>query len=282
MKKMMLLIIFVGGVLFLGGCGFVGNNITMIRPIGDVVIETFEVDDFTSFRVGGTFDVTFRYAEHHEVRIEMAENLFDYMEVTVSRGALRIGVRSGVGIEFGDHQPRVTIYAPYIDGVVLSGSTTATDWDAIIASSFSIELSGASGAILDVTAEELSVRGSGSSNIELSGTAPVIQINLSGASGLLAELITGELDLTASGSSNIELSGSANAAQIKTSGASHILAFNMQAEDVEIQASGSSKVEVAVSRNLDVTARGASIIYYYGEAAIAQSTSGSARVRSGE
>jgi len=278
MKKVMLLMVFVGSVLFLGGCGLSNRGIGMVRPTGDVTVETFEVDDFTSFRVGGTFDVTFRYADHHEVTIEMAENLFDYIEVTVSRGALSIGTRSGVGIEFGDHQPQVTIYAPVLESARLSGSATAMDWDAIIASNFSIELSGASDATLDVTTEALNVQGSGSSNIELSGVAPMIQINLSGASDLFAELITEELELTASGSSTIELTGSASVAYLDISGASDILASNLQTEVVDIEASGSTHVEMAVSEQLNVVARGSSRVQYLGHPAVTQEVSGSATI----
>jgi len=259
MKKVMLLIAFVGSALVLTGCGVVNSNTTMVRPTGDVITEIFEVDDFTNFSIGGAFDVTFRYAEDHEIQIEMAENLFDYIEVSVSRGALSIRIRSGVGINFGNHQPQITIYAPFIDSVTLSGSTTATDWDTITASSFSIETSGSSQMVIEVSAEELNIAASGSADIT-------------------ADLTTDELNITASGSSSIELAGVASIIDLNLSGSNTISAFELQAEEVEIQASGSTQVEIAVSEQLNVIARGSSRVQYIGNPVVTQETSGSATI----
>jgi len=249
----------VGSILVLGGCELASSSTPIIRPDGDIITETFEVDDFTSFSVGGAFDVTFRYADHHEVRIEMAENLFDYIEVAVSRGALSIGTRSGIGINFGNHQPQVTIYAPYIEGVVLSGSTTTIDWDPISASSFSIAASGSSQIVIEVFAEEVDVAASGSTDIT-------------------ADFTTDELNITASGSSNIELNGSAGIVDLNLSGSNQISAFELQTEEVDLEASGSTQVEIAVSERLNVIARGSSRVQYVGNPVVTQETSGSATI----
>ena len=278
MKKIIVYLSLIGSVLLFTGCGVLGGNGIMVQASGNVVMREFEMEDFTAFNIGGSYNVTFRYGDEHLVIIEMSENLFEHIEVTVSRDTLTIETTRGIGINFGNEQPHVTIYAPFIDHARLSGSASAIEWDPIVAPSFTLETSGSSDVMMAITTEELSVKASGSANIELSGSADVVDMNFSGSTSVIADLVIGQLSLAASGSSVVDLVGVATSADMNLSGSNNILAFEMQMEEVSIQASGSATVEIAVSQTLDVTARESSRIRYIGNPVITQETSGSATI----
>ena len=220
------------------GCSL--NPVTsksIIRAEGSIISERFEVDDFTTINVSGSYNVVFRYADEHAVVIEMSENLFEYINATVQNGTLEIEQRHGIAIEFGavDDIPEIIIYAPNIERIILDGNVTALGWDIIVAESFFIEANGFNDIGIELEVEQL-------------------HINTVGAN-------------------NIELSGSANIADIMLDGFCHIFAFSLLIQNAQIQAFGSNNVNIHVSENLDVTADGFSEVRYMGEPLLTQNIS---------
>ena len=214
----------------------------IIRAEGPIVSERFEVEDFTTISISNFADIVFRYADEHAIVVETSENLLEYLNISVQDGTLEIEQRYGTAIEWGTtgHLPEITIYAPHIEGIILDGSATVIGWDIIVAESFFIEANGFS-------------------NIDI-------------------ELEVEQLHINMSGSNNVELSGSANIAYMMLDGFCHIFAFNLLIQNAQIQAFGSSHVNIYVSESLDVTADGFSEVQYMGEPLITPDISGGASI----
>jgi len=240
MKKriFVLMIALVATVMMFSGCINVGAGV--IRGTGPVVSQSFDVGSFNDISVGGSRTVIFRESTTHSVTIEMQESLFEYLTVEVRNGTLYVGQRTGVGIEFGNNSPRVYVYAPSLEGVNLSGSSSTEGWDKIYTSNFSIRASGASSIDIPLEVDTLSIN--------------------------------------ASGSTRATLAGSANSVNVTISGSSRILAEDLQADMVDVQSSGSSYVYIMVSDSLNVNGSGSSRVRYVGNPAVSVSTSGTASV----
>ena len=109
----------------------------------------------------------------------------------------------------------------------------------------SVDLSGASSAVVLVNAAELDLEASGASTVEAKGSFTSVDCDMSGAS-------------------KAHLAGSTNKVNLDASGASHINALGLNADFAEVEASGASHIKMAVNQSLDAEAVGASSIRYKG------------------
>lgn len=92
------------------------------------------------------------------------------------------------------------------------------------------------------------------------------KLDVSGASnGIVTNVNADSLDLKASGASKIKIEGIAKKLNADASGASTVDAENLKAEDANVEASGASSSIVNASNELKADASGASKITYVGE-----------------
>ncbi len=105
-------------------------------------------------------------------------------------------------------------------------------------------------------------------------------LDISGASsGNVSNVKADSLELKASGASKIKIDGATEDLNADASGASSIDAENLRAENAEVEANGASSATVSATNDLDVSASGASKIYYIGEPAkIKQKSSGASSI----
>ena len=105
-------------------------------------------------------------------------------------------------------------------------------------------------------------------------------LDISGASsGNVANVNADSLELKASGASKIKINGKAKELNADASGASTIDAESLKAENADVQASGASKAVVSATNELKADASGASKISYVGEPKnIEQNSSGASSV----
>lgn len=111
-------------------------------------------------------------------------------------------------------------------------------------------------------------------------SAPNIEgLQASGASRVkIVDVKNSFLKVDTSGASKVELSGETSELNIDISGASKIEAEQLKAVTATVDASGASKVAVAVSQDLKSEASGASKITYIGSPTVSKSTSGASKV----
>lgn len=89
-------------------------------------------------------------------------------------------------------------------------------------------------------------------------------IHLSGASDVVGQIEADSLFISLSGASDIKLSGSAIDLKLKASGASDFNGYNFITESCSANLSGASDVKITVNKILNVSANGASDVYFKG------------------
>lgn len=113
-------------------------------------------------------------------------------------------------------------------------------------------------------------------------SAPDIEnLEVSGASKVtLTNLSNDNLQIDASGASKVKVEGTTTNLKVDVSGASKIDAENLKAENVSVDASGASNVNVFVSNELKIDASGASSVSYSGTPTnLEKKTSGASSIK---
>lgn len=114
------------------------------------------------------------------------------------------------------------------------------------------------------------LQASGASDVFVAGsiTVPNLNMTMSGASDFKGAVSVSSLSLDLSGASDAKISGSANLISIESSGASDVKGYDLVTESCTVKASGASDVNITVNKELNVTASGASDVFYKGSGVI--------------
>lgn len=205
----------------------VGFNEKSVKLSGVTKVSTKEVSAFDKVDVSGAIDVIVNVGNKSEVVIEADSAIMPYVVTEVKDRELRIYNKDIIGFyNFKNNKILVTITTPSI---------------------LELESSGA----CDVTINDLKT--------------DMFKVSLSGTCDLIGSFECNVLDLEASGSSDSKLRGKVKDCNIELSGASDIKAFDLEVDNLKIEGSGSSNVEINVQNSLDVELSGASELRYKGE-----------------
>lgn len=207
---------------------------------------TTEVRDLQGFRsvsssIGGR--VYYKIGSTYRVEVEAQRNILEVLQTRLVGTELVVKIKDGVNIR--SHEPiTVTITAPVLEAVNLSGSGD-------------LEVQGM------VQADNLSLRVSGSGNI------------------LTGEMqIADKLTATISGSGNIITgTGSVVNESLRVSGSGHIDLRTLQGKHAVAEISGSGHIKLRLSETLDATISGSGSIFYAGTPQVSTHISGSGSVR---
>ncbi|MCL2079859.1 MAG: DUF2807 domain-containing protein [Oscillospiraceae bacterium] len=181
-----------------------------VAGTGEPVLYEFGFGEITFLDVSIYCDIVY-YSELSEnmpsgkVTLEIQENLMEH--ITLSESGGRLTVRSSKMLDTYGHKPTLTIYAPSLDRVALSGAGDFTAHDKIEGYSFSISLAGAGSAIAEFDVKELFADISGAGEFYFSGTADKAEFNLSGAGDINALYLETQMaDITLSGAGSVSVS----------------------------------------------------------------------------
>ena len=147
----------------------------------------------------------------------------------------------------------------------LSGASKLNDLNVKGASSFSLECSGASKAVVSAEFDVVKIDATGASNVTFNGTAKLLNADLSGASKVSGRGDFGKCDIECSGASNIEMQGTCKNLSIEGSGACKIDAKDFSAKNADVELSGASNMKVQVSDELKYDVNSASKLTYFGD-----------------
>ena len=200
-------------------------------PSANVTTQERFVQDYTGIEITDAFLVDIEYSATEEsIIIEANDNLHQFIEVEKVNGILRIKLKDRVNI-----RGNATFKAHIITNNYLN--------------SFSA---------------------SGASNITLISPQEAVDVNirLSGASFFTGEIIANSITAYLDGASNASLNGIANTINVNADGASFVSSYNMITQDARIQLSGASQVSLTVDGSIDLSASGASMLRYKGNAQV--------------
>jgi len=199
MKKKLVVysLLLTGIATVLSGCSF-NINPQGVRGSGEIESRDFDVENYTAVNISGVYEVVWQESETASVTIEMYENLFEFLEVSVQGDTLHIDSSRAINVRNNDVLPRLYLYSPSLEAVSFYGALTAENWDTVHAQNFSLNVSGAASADLDLNVEMLDVNLSGAGDLDLTGNIETAHLVVSGA---------GNIDIDVINYLNVNLSG---------------------------------------------------------------------------
>jgi hypothetical protein len=226
-------------LVIFSSCNFVGER---VHGTGNVVTKSRDFSNFTGVSIGGALSLYVKQDSAYSVKVEVDDNLQQYIEISQSNGILHIGRRSNTNLDATGGRIRIYVSAPEFKFLEVSGASSITGENTLTSSSGTeIQLSGASNGQLELK-------------------APVVKADVSGAS-------------------EITLRGETKDLSVDGSGASQIKGFDLLSETTTVEVSGASTAEVFGSVKINATASGASNVRCKGKGEISKDESGASNVR---
>jgi hypothetical protein len=225
-----------------------------IPNAGPDVTQRYEGAGFSNVQVGGGFEVEILPSNQFSTVVTVPENWLKDLEVENTNGTLK------VNFDWNDafcsmlnvnHRPKLQISMPILNGLDISGASTASAKGFQSTEDFKLAVSGASKVDFDMEAYDTSMTVSGASKVTGQLKAHDVKINLSGAS-------------------STDVSGNAETINLQSSGASKASMDNFQVADARVELSGASHANTALNGKLDVFLSGASSLDYFGDPVIGQ------------
>jgi hypothetical protein len=238
MKKMLsILLCAVLLISALSGC--VSVNIGGTGAIaGRGELEKFEVKvgEYSAIRVEGFAVVNYYSAPSDTVTLEIQPNLREHFRVEVINGELVAGMKRRMAFGSDFKVPVLTVSAPVLELLNISGAAMFTAHDTI--------------------------------------TSDSLQLRMSGAGTGTARLDVNSLDVNISGAGAFVLAGRADTARLSMSGAGAIEAVTLETRDAAVKLSGTGAIDITATETLDITASGAGSVQYKGGASVNINRSG--------
>ena len=226
------------------GCRSFSGSDEVIKGNGKIETKSFPESGFNAVFIKGGWTADIRYSETFSIQIETDENIFPYLDVSLTGTTLNIGFKSGYRYSISPTQCKVSITMPALIKLQTAGSLTA------VISSF------------NMPKDSMSIDISGSGNI----TARDITVK--------------SLQLEISGSAEFSATGKAENMIADVSGSGDIKTTDFETEKADISISGSGSAKVWVTRHLKADIGGSGSVRYKGNPVIETKTSGSGRISS--
>ena len=225
--------------LGMSACQWIGSR--RIKGNGKLETEERSVGRAEKISLSGSFDLQLTQGPATAVKIEADGNLLPYIETNEDDGVLHIRTRRRVNFS-SEHSITVYITTPKLEQVHISGSGNVI------------------GKNKFTGADKLSLKISGSGDIQL-------------------DLNTPELTATISGSGSMSLSGETRSQTIKIAGQGDYKAEELRSEKAKVNIAGSGDIRLYADDLLDVSIAGSGSVFYKGSASIKQHIVGSGEIK---
>ena len=217
--------------MVLGSCSLLGPIVE--RGNGVAVTTPVKVDGFSSISIPSSIDVVYTLSdEGRSVVLTCDENLLEYYDIHVEGKTLVADTKRGTISLSPKVKTVLTVSAPVLEGVNVSGSGDCTVHGYIPAcDAFYLKCSGSGDiSVESINAKTAEISISGSGNITIDGiSADSIKARTTGSGNIsLVCKDVGSIDASISGSGNIRLSGTASSLQSKTTGSGRIYAETLR------------------------------------------------------
>lgn len=180
---------------------------SVVTGSGRLATREMDLKGFSRIEAGSAFVLDVAQAEDPSASITADDNLFDYLDVSVSGDTLHLGLRPGHSYQHVTMRAQIAL--PTLRGLQLSGASQASVSGLRSSEDLALDLSGASIMRGDLEAGDLRVDESGASRLELTGSGGSLELHSSGASSArLIDLPVGDANVSLSGASSAELNAS--------------------------------------------------------------------------
>ena len=199
-KKNLLLIAFVSllSIVLLPSC----RN-RCIKGSGHQVTENHKLANFNELEITGGFRVNLKQDSSLALDITADDNLLKYIHVESDGDRLHIYTKKSL---CGSGEVILNIGVKQLNRLTGSGAVNFVSQGKINTKDLHIGLNGASQIDMDLTADNVSTEGTGSSEISLRGQATTHHVELTGAGKLRAfDFVVGKYDINSTGASDCEI-----------------------------------------------------------------------------
>ncbi len=199
-----------------------------VKGNGNTVTIERSVGEYDYVALAGWFDLELVDGDEGELTLRGEENLLEYIKTEVKDGKLTIKQKKGVNLRPSSWNEGITITVPVesVDGVSLSGSGDIVGKTVLKSDNFKTSISGSGDITLEVEAKSI--------------------------------------DASMSGSGDMNLAGRATDFEVSVSGSGDIKAYDLEADFVEAQVSGSADIKVTATQTLRARVSGSGDITYKG------------------
>jgi hypothetical protein len=199
-----------------------------VKGNGDIQTEDRQVSNFKNVEVGGAAKVFVTQGDHASVKVEVDQNLQQYVEVLQEGNKVVVRERNGFHlVPTGDLKIYVT--APVYNSIDVSGACDIIGQNRIS------------------NPEDLEMHVSGAGDIQMEVDAPNLKADISG-------------------SGSINMKGQTKTVDLELTGAAHAHCFDLLSENTKVDISGAGSAEVFASVRLDAEVSGAGNVSYKGNA----------------
>ncbi|GAB3926980.1 head GIN domain-containing protein [Mucilaginibacter myungsuensis] len=189
------------------------------RGTGDMATDNRTVAAFTNINVSGDYKVTLKQDSSFSVSVTADDNLMEFIKTDVSGDELRIKTTRKI---CSRKQIEVVIGVKDLEELKSSGAIEVTSLGKLNVKDLSLNFSGATKGNLDISAAQLTTKGSGATELTLIGQASRHMVELTGAGKLDAfDLVVGTYDLETTGASKCKINV-LNELNVHTTGAGEI------------------------------------------------------------
>lgn len=201
------------------------------------VSQDFEFKDFDIVEVGSIDRVIFKQGNSFKIVAEGPQTAVEQLVMKQNNNKLTIKRKNDITFNNNTPTAKITITIPELHKLVISGATEVQN----------------TGVIAHEGNLDIVVSGAGSVNFKVA---------------------VEKLNVTSTGASSITLAGKANHLGVDVSGIGQLNAFDLNANDVFIDASGTSNIKLVAHKTLQVNASGTASIVYRGKPTVQQKVSG--------
>ncbi|NQZ44999.1 MAG: DUF2807 domain-containing protein [Flavobacteriaceae bacterium] len=214
-----------------------------VKGNGKVVTIERSVGDYDVVALAGWFDVELVEGQEGELTLTGEENLLEYIKTEVKDGKLTIKTKRGVNLKPSNWKDGILIIVPVesVRGVSLSGSGDIVGKTVLKSNEFKTSISGSGDISLEVEANEVKASMSGSGDINLAGKATDFTVSVSGSGDIKAyELEADFVDAQVSGSADIRVTAK-QSLKARVSGSGDI-SYKGNPKKIDTKSSGSGDI----------------------------------------
>jgi hypothetical protein len=226
-----------------------------VKGSGDLKDKTYSVSDFKGVEVSGGFDVNLEQGNEEKVILSAQENLFEYINVRVEGGILKIYTDRNVIASRG---LKAKIYLKSIESLNVSGGGDVVTENILDLPNIDINLSGGGDLKSTLKTNQMRCDISGGGDAEFSGEIKKFEAGMSGGGDLNSDIASNDISCSLSGGGNVTFKNKekANEVNIDISGGGDV-SFETEADHVRCSLSGGGDATLAGSAGtLEVSVSG--------------------------
>ncbi len=212
-----------------------------MRGEGAITSGEYEVGAYDAVDIRGGFRVVYSSAPSTKIRLDIQENVRQYVTFNVNNGVLIVDSSRNIIVPSLREGPTLYLYNPNLKALYVSGAVSMNDSEPISGESFELEVAGAGDIDLALDVKRL--------NADLAGAA------------------------------SLQLRGNADDADISISGAGEIDALDLQTKRARVRLSGVGSASISCSDELDVDVSAVGSLRYRGNPSVRQSVSGVGNIK---